>query len=828
MSQRQKHDIILIILIILFIVVAGMLLWVLLRPSPEDDAWARVQSSQTLVVGTSADYPPFEYYNDEFVLDGFDVALIREVGKRLNVNVEVRDMVFDSLGHSLQAEQIDVAISAISMTDERSQFVYFSDPYFVSEDGVLAKADSPIVISSLQMMAPYRVGVQEGSVFQTVIQSELIDSGLMPVGNLLVYKEADDALQGLQAGQIDLFYLDLQPAQTAVASGGVKLAGQAFFQQQMAIAMKDGETRLQEQINQVLETMQNEGRIAQLALDYMGILPGDIIPPPRPESTITPAPTFTPNPCVNGMQFIDDINLDDENMQAPPQMPPGTPFSKGWRVRNSGTCTWDSTYYLGFITGNVPAASMSGQPTPIQGSVPPGGEYDLWVDLVSPLVPGTYQGFWAMHTGANQQFGDRVWVGITVPGSATVTPMPTQTPSPNITFTVDRNQIVAGECVLFNWQVQGSVTAVYFYAQGQPWQPNQVPAQGSRTECPPVTTTYDLRVQWQNGTIEIKEIAVAVQPVVGAPIIDRFTLFPSDQIFAGQCVDITWQVSGDVNNVSITRDDVVINANGSVSGSMSDCPPGSGAMLYMITATGSGGSSRLQRALNVILPVTQPPPPTATPDVIPPRIDSFDVRPETIAVDGCVNVSWSVSGEASLIQLKRDGIVVLDRTGYHGLVQDCPPANGGETITYRIEASNPVGDIAFQDAPVFVEQPAQPDQPLVGTEWFLTEYWDGIAANVGVIPGKEATAVFDSNSLLSGTTGCNTYQANYSLSTGDGSISIAEPTTSTAYCTDPAGLMQQEALYLANLPLVTTYAISGGKLEMMAEDGRVILRYEAR
>ncbi len=84
-------------------------------------------------------------------------------------------------------------------------------------------------------------------------------------------------------------------------------------------------------------------------------------------------------------------------------------------------------------------------------------------------------------------------LGLQVPKPPTVTPPPTQTPAPGINFTVDRNRIFAGECVVFSWVVTGA-QAVYFYAQGQPWQQNQVPPQGSKVECPPVTTIYELRV----------------------------------------------------------------------------------------------------------------------------------------------------------------------------------------------------------------------------------------------------------------------------------------------------------------------------------------------
>jgi polar amino acid transport system substrate-binding protein len=82
-----------------------------------------------MVIGTSADYPPFEYRAPSFTIDGFDAALMREIARRLGVSVELHDYAFDGLLDGVQLGQIDGAIAAISVTDERSQQVDFSRTY---------------------------------------------------------------------------------------------------------------------------------------------------------------------------------------------------------------------------------------------------------------------------------------------------------------------------------------------------------------------------------------------------------------------------------------------------------------------------------------------------------------------------------------------------------------------------------------------------------------------------------------------------------------------------------------------------------------------------
>ncbi len=187
-----------------------------------------------------------------------------------------------------------------------------------------------------------------------------------------------------------------------------------------------------------------------------------------------------------------------------------------------------------------PLSQMGGAPVFVRGEVQPGGVYDFWADLVAPIVPGTYQGFWSMRNGRGVLFGQRVWVGITVAASAT--PAPTQTPAPDISFTANKTNIQQGDCVTFTWSVE-NIQAVWFYPDGADYTRYPVTGQGSSKECPTKTTTYNLRVQHTDGQVETRQITVFVETSAQKPSIDRFTVSPSS-INAGQCVDISWQASG--------------------------------------------------------------------------------------------------------------------------------------------------------------------------------------------------------------------------------------------------------------------------------------------
>jgi polar amino acid transport system substrate-binding protein len=568
-------------------------------PIPADE-WSRIQAAGRIVVGTAADYAPFAHYSGEFQLDGFDVALMREIGQRLGVQVEFSDFAFDGLIGALQLEQIDVAIAAISATPERQAVVDFSTAYYTGEDAFLAHQDSTISTRSVADVASQRIGVQRGTVHETWLENNLVDTGQMPSSNLFSYARIEDAIKDLREQRVDLVMLDYVPAQSFANQGGVKIVGRGFNQQLYAIAMRQGATTLKTEIDHALTQLHDEGRIAELVRAYLDLEPAEILPTPTPAPVPTAAATPAPTPsCIDGMEIVQHLTYDDHDVTAPPQVAGGQSFAKGWRVRNTGTCPWDNTYSLVYVQGNVPAARMSGGPVAIARTVPGGDTHDVQVNLVAPPTPGIYVGFWQMRNGQTVAFGRTLRVGIAVPAEPTATPAPTQTPSPGIDFSADRTHVKAGERVVFAWNV-ASVKAVYFYAQGEPWEQNGVPGQGEREVYPQNTTIYELRVIERDDSVKVRQIRVEVEPVVGAPVIAQFTVDPEFQIQVGQCVNIQWQVRGNVSQVKITSNNVALWDGAPLSGSLQNCPPGAGNVAYAIEVSGPGATNRSQKSVNVI------------------------------------------------------------------------------------------------------------------------------------------------------------------------------------------------------------------------------------
>jgi ABC-type amino acid transport substrate-binding protein/heat shock protein HslJ len=439
---------------VLAIVVVLALVWMALgggtpEPTPEptlaptaaaggtDPVCERVDASGTIVVGTSGDYPPFEYFNDEYRLDGFDIALMDAIGGQLNVAVEFKDYAFDGLNGALQLGEIDAAVAAITVTEAREAVVDFTDGYYFGVGAAVARSGAePSAIAIPGDFAGWRVGVERGSVYQSWAEANLIAPGIIPDQQLFAYERAQDALRDLEQTRLDVVLLDEAAAQAETADGALAIVGEGAVAQVYAIAIPQEAACIRARLNAALAALAAQGTIDEIAREYIGVISN-----PIPQPTATPeAPAETPTPpppaaCIDSSAFVMDLTYDDEGGTEPPTVQPSENFTKGWRIRNSGTCPWSSGYRLSYARGNNEAARMDGESVPVEGDVAPGQTYDFYADLNAPSgVFGIMQGFWQMQNPADVFFGETVWVMVeVVEPPAPTAPPPTATTAPEAT-----------------------------------------------------------------------------------------------------------------------------------------------------------------------------------------------------------------------------------------------------------------------------------------------------------------------------------------------------------------------------------------------------------
>ena len=165
---------------------------------------------------------------------------------------------------------------------------------------------------------------------------------------------------------------------------------------------------------------------------------------PNPDLTLSPGVPATAatevvktpdTPCDLGMAGIPiDVTIPDDTVMAP-----GYTYTKIWRIKNAGTCTWTAAYSVAFFSGEQMSAAAN---VPLSNAVSPGQLIDLAVDMTAPTDPGTYQGNWKLRNAEQKLFGigpngnSAFWVRIqvvTTPTPTPTAPTPTSTPTPTAT-----------------------------------------------------------------------------------------------------------------------------------------------------------------------------------------------------------------------------------------------------------------------------------------------------------------------------------------------------------------------------------------------------------
>jgi ABC-type amino acid transport substrate-binding protein len=212
-----------------------------------------------LMVGTSADYPPFEFYQN-YEVTGYEIDLVKEIGRRLNLNVQIKDMSFESIIAGIHSGRIDLAISNISTTPERAAMVDFTKPYYTIKTTILVLKDSDI--HQVSDLGHKTVGAQFGTIFEATAQNDLMTLAK----NLKVrsINRIPDLIQDFKNGRIDALILGKTEAdkiQTVMPN--LRAIAYETKQGAAAIALKKG-SELTIKINKIIDELQNDGTMKTL------------------------------------------------------------------------------------------------------------------------------------------------------------------------------------------------------------------------------------------------------------------------------------------------------------------------------------------------------------------------------------------------------------------------------------------------------------------------------------------------------------------------------------------------------------------------------------
>lgn len=226
----------------------------------ETDAEAAESEDGVLVMGTNAEFPPYEYYEGQEIA-GIDAEMAAAVAEKLGMELQIEDMAFDSLITALSSGKVDMVAAGMTVTEDREAFVNFSDTYATGVQVIIVAEDSDIAGEA--DLSGKKIGVQlgtTGDIYASEIEGATIEQ----------YNKGMEAVQALSQGKIDAVIIDNEPAKVFVSEvEGLKILEEAFVTEDYAIAIAKDNDALLEQVNTALAELKEDGTLQAIVDKYI-------------------------------------------------------------------------------------------------------------------------------------------------------------------------------------------------------------------------------------------------------------------------------------------------------------------------------------------------------------------------------------------------------------------------------------------------------------------------------------------------------------------------------------------------------------------------------
>ncbi len=238
----------------------------------EEETTSSALADGEIVVASNVAYPPFEFAPRKGP-KGFDIDLMNEVADRTGLEVEYRNVQFDSLIRGLSSDLFDAVISGMTITADRRQQVDFSDPYYDVDEALVVRSGSEI--ESTGDLEEEILGVQLGTMGQAEA-GDLLNAGdvKQPVRT---YRTIEQAFVALENEAVDGVIYDLPAAQTEVeeSDGELELVEIIPTGSQYGIAFPK-DSPLIEPVNQALAEIKEDGTYEEIYEEWIGRPPEEI------------------------------------------------------------------------------------------------------------------------------------------------------------------------------------------------------------------------------------------------------------------------------------------------------------------------------------------------------------------------------------------------------------------------------------------------------------------------------------------------------------------------------------------------------------------------
>lgn len=220
---------------------------------------------------TDSDYPPFQYFDEEGVLTGFNVDLARAICEAIGVECDIRPVEWEDLYTDLDNGEADAAIASIRIDAEALTKADFSSRYYATPARFVTRKESDFKDIRPETIEGKKVAVARGTGHEAFLKQ------YFPTAQVVPFDSVDEAQMALKGGQVDLvfgdgigltFWINGVTSEGCCEFRGGPFLDSTYFGEGVGIAVKKGNRHLAEVLNYGLEQVHSSGRYEELFLRY--------------------------------------------------------------------------------------------------------------------------------------------------------------------------------------------------------------------------------------------------------------------------------------------------------------------------------------------------------------------------------------------------------------------------------------------------------------------------------------------------------------------------------------------------------------------------------
>ncbi len=219
-----------------------------------------IKNKGKLVLGTSADYPPFEFHtmiDGEDKIVGFDIEIAKYIANELGVELEIKDMDFDKLLGGLSTGMLDIVAAGMNPDPEREKEANFTNIYYESTHSVLINKEDESNISTMEDLENKSIGVQIGTTQEKIAETKIKNTEVKSLSS------NPDIVMNLKTNKIDCAIMETPVAESFAKANEELIVVEDLIidsgTEGVAIATKKGNDKLIEKLNEILAEVKSKG-----------------------------------------------------------------------------------------------------------------------------------------------------------------------------------------------------------------------------------------------------------------------------------------------------------------------------------------------------------------------------------------------------------------------------------------------------------------------------------------------------------------------------------------------------------------------------------------